>query len=110
MEDVYFKYGLVIVAVAVIIMLMIWSYSALNETTIIPEEPDQSFSGTSEKLTVRITQLCASCTAEENYDQQCYIIRAELTDDVDYMGITLVPGSHILRISNKDGECKLENL
>lgn len=117
MEDYFFKYGMIIVAVVVIFMIVGFVRNA-TDSTLEPTERFQQFEGKAENLASGIMNLCTSCLARINFNEDCYLIETELKDtltqdmfDESNLNIELMEplpaGSYELKLINEDNTCKI---
>ena len=119
MEDVFMKYGMIIVGIAVISILLVFVFQALNKTSLVPTSKHQSVEGDSSVVEFRIKRLCEFCLNEKYLDRDCYLVDVKLTEgnltNDDFAGsITLDqdlnPGEHLVKIINKDARCEVSKI
>ena len=110
------KYGMIIVGIAVISILLVFVFQAINRTSIVPAEKHQSVEGDKAAVEFKIKRLCEFCLSEEYVDKDCYLLDVKLTagniTNDDFVGsITLnqdlTSGEHIVKITNKDATCEV---
>ena len=116
MEDMLMKYGMIIVGVAVISILLVFAFKAIDKTSIVPKEKGQSVEGDKAAVEFKIKRLCEFCLSEEYVDRDCYLLSVKLTagniTNEDFVGSIelgqeLVVGEHLLKIKNKDSICEV---
>jgi hypothetical protein len=115
MEDVFMKFGMIIVGVAVISFMIVFAFQSFNRQQLTPEERDQEIIGDSVAVGARIGKLCERCLSD-NVNRDCYFLSIDLTEgevtqDIFVSKIKLnndlVAGKHNVRLSNVDGLCEV---
>ena len=116
MEDMFIKYGMIIVGIVVISILLVFTFNAMNKTSIVPKENEQSVEGDKAAVEFKIKRLCEFCLSEEYVDRDCYLLSIKLTagniTNDDFVGkITLdqdlLVGEHLVKIRNNDVMCEV---
>ncbi|MBN1386324.1 hypothetical protein JW968_05120 [Candidatus Woesearchaeota archaeon] len=79
MMDIFFKYGMVVVALVVIVMTLGFVRKAVNSTSGIgTDQQFQEFEGSPEHVANAIVTLCSRCLEERDMNRDCYILKVTL--------------------------------
>ncbi len=111
MLDVYIKYGMMIVAIAIIIALITFASHSLNRTSFTGGKEELSFRGTAGEADYRISQICDSCVQNKNFNRDCAILKLSLTSGTLNAGLlSLNKGEYTLKISNQNNKCVVRKI
>ena len=110
MENLFFKYGVVIVGVVIVTLLMVFAYSSLSKTLVVPDEKEQEFSGTALDSKIYIEKLCEKCESS-NLNRECFILDLNIEDEgigMDEFEEVKIDrdidqGKNIIKVSYDDG-------
>ena len=118
MMDLYMKFGMVIVAVAVIGMLLAMGYRTINEP-VVPLDKAQSFSGIAADGLIRLNSLCLSCT-KSGADRECFIVTMAVTSGnltnssfhgkSSYQGSIINSSPSVIKLASMNGICTIRRL
>ena len=116
MENLFFKYGVVIVGVVIVTLLMSFAFNSLNKTLTVPDDKFQEFIGTAIDSKIYIEALCEKCE-NNNMKKDCFTLDLEIDDKgikMDEFGELninqdLYKGKNMIKISN-DGGCLIRRL
>ncbi|MBN2422369.1 hypothetical protein JXB41_04015 [Candidatus Woesearchaeota archaeon] len=114
MENIFFKYGIVLVGVVVIMLLISFAFSALDNTVKIPEKEAEKISGEKQSVIIEIEKLCDNCV-KEKINQDCYIKEIETDSEIiqnDFSEGVALPenlsrGKNIIKVKSEDNVCKV---
>ncbi|MBI4439203.1 hypothetical protein HY640_04685 [Candidatus Woesearchaeota archaeon] len=113
--DSFTRLAMIVVGVSVILMLLVFSYR-LSGVTLGPQLRDEeSVSGKAEIAVPFIIRMCSLCSSERYLNRDCSVLRLELYGSLQAsafpenikLGADLSSGSHVLRVSNRNGFCEL---
>ena len=111
MDNLYLKFGMLFIAVIIIMLLINYAWRSVLSNKFQPDEEEQSVSGDYKFIVNRIVELCKVCLEHSNVNKDCFILRLELTegsinpgllpDEFD-TSINLMPGNYILKLSSEN--------
>ena len=116
MEDVFMKYGMMIVETIVISILLAFAFQALRGTPAVPKEVRQSVEGDNLAVEFKIKELCEFCLGDNDINKDCYLLDVKLTSgsvtNNGFGGLItfddeLDVGEHLIKIRNKEGICEV---
>ncbi len=117
MEDLYMKFGIVIVAVAVVVLLIAFSFRVVDRQNF-PEERIQSIRGDSNYVYLRLSKLCNLCVSKSYSNRECFLVELNITEG----NITEIPnavftnfevltkGAYDIKLYNNETKCNLRIL
>lgn len=115
MENIFFKYGILIVGAVVITMMISFAFSALNKTVNVDTEVEDLLEGNSFQVVDKISDYCTDCL-KEKVTKDCFVMTIKIEDNVDLcqedfpediMVEECLPWSSVIRIANEGGACVL---
>ncbi|MBN1501933.1 hypothetical protein JW930_00175 [Candidatus Woesearchaeota archaeon] len=120
MENIFFKYGIIIVGAAVIALLISFSFNALHETAVGNQEMQQDFSGSATELKLALIRYCDYCLKPQ-VSQDCFIINVNLIggdltiqDFLEFenivLGTDITSGKSVVKIKNINNLCMVDKL
>lgn|GEM_PF-2039300 len=109
------KFGMILIAIAVMALLIAFAFKALNVQTL-PEDKIQGIVGNSNQVYLRIAKLCNLCTTEKYYNQECFLLKTNLTEgnitkisDVVFDNFKMLKeGTYNLKIYNNETKCTIK--
>ncbi|MFH1398724.1 MAG: hypothetical protein ABIG95_01275 [Candidatus Woesearchaeota archaeon] len=113
MEDVFMKYGMVILGVFIITIMIVFAFKA-NKTSLIPLDEKQFIEGDSNAVEIRISALCDLCLGRSTA-RDCYIIDTVLTTNLTterfsepiVLAKNISMGKYMLKLRNRDSVCEV---
>ncbi len=116
MDDFFMRFGMIVVGIVVILVIMIFAFSALNNSSLIPEDYSQKVKGDSYKVEQRISRLCSICTSE-NVQKDCFLLEVDLEHGEVRNNLketrlhqNLTPGQYTLKLSSNRSICEVREV
>jgi hypothetical protein len=113
MDNLFFKYGVIMVGVVVIVLLMSFAYTSLSRTIVSAEEREQNLKGDLFQLKDRIQELCDNCL-KVDVNRECFVLyfevpeAGEICQDKFGADVSLpecIGGKGVLKIDSQDKAC-----
>jgi hypothetical protein len=116
MENLFFKFGIVLVGIAVIMLLVGFAYSALSNTIKLPDD-NTKLSGNIVQLVSQIEKICTTCLRAGN-DMDCKIMELDTSQPLaigDFKNNIklmqdLPAGKHTIKIYTEKNICLVRKL
>jgi hypothetical protein len=116
MENIFFKYGIILVGIVVIMLLINFAFRALNDTINLPEE-DEDITGTKENVVIQLEKLCSNCI-KEKIDKDCYIKEIQCEENITQKDFgneielknELKKGNNLLKIQALNNSCVIRKI
>ncbi|MBD3203296.1 hypothetical protein GF327_03315 [Candidatus Woesearchaeota archaeon] len=117
MENIFFKYGIIIIGAVVIVLLISFSFNALKETIHLPEDKKESIIGEKITVIIELEELCMKCL-KDKVDKDCYIKNIktdEIITESDLTGDIVMPedlskGKNVVKIKSQNNICGIIKL
>lgn len=119
MENIFFKYGLIIVGAVVITLLISFAFNSLNKTIQPSYEAEQHLSGNSNQLNKKLVELCEYCI-NQNQNKDCFVVdiylesgtlyKSDFNIDTVNLDETIEQGDSTVKIRNSNNMCSIAKL
>ncbi len=111
MQDMLLKYGMLLIALVLALMMAFFAFNALKQTEPALDS-NQQISGDSAAVYSKIFSLCKVCAKDANQQKDCFILKTSLTEAFQPASIdpSILPAGNwqtpqAFKIENKKGTC-----
>ncbi|MBU0758042.1 MAG: hypothetical protein KKF44_08275 [Nanoarchaeota archaeon] len=117
MENIFFKYGIIIVGGVVIMLLISFAYSAINNTIKIPQQGEKGIDGEKSHVVIEIEKLCTACLKDdvdkdcniEDIDSEGEIVQEDFMENI-VLSESLPSGQYTIKLSVNEGICNVRKI